>query len=190
MKQKSTRITERLGLQVIEHIIAGAFDEKEAAIEQQRFDFSVQVYEDLYDDSTRKEMEALPNGWLVESDTFNVQFGATSSGYCRRNLQKKKRFLAKHKESHSQCLKVYEESHPLAVAHDNLTKAQESLKEEKYRAIASAKSLVFSCRTTKQLKELWPEIKKYIEPYESVEERTTTALAPITTELNKILGLV
>ena len=184
----STRLTkemrEAVALKIIEDTI-GKNDEK---IEKRRNDFSVKVYNTIYPKTMRDKMYALPDGWLPESDSFMVQFGASSMGYCRRALTEKKRFLASHKHSHSQCIAVYDDAHPLTKEHDEITKALYEQNEKKRDAYSKTMSILNSCHTTKQLKDLWPEVAKYIEGYEPKEERTT-AIVPVTGELNALLGL-
>ena len=188
MKAKSTKLSNQLRDSILSQIITKAFDDRAKKIMEERMDFSLTVYNDLYNESTRKEMYDLPDGWLPESDEFYVQFGSAGSGYCRRAFKDSMRFLWKHKKSYSQCLKVYEESDPLSVQHDELTKKVEKLDEERAKAKRDAYAIIYSCNTTKQLKDVWPAIAKYVEQYEPAIERTTD-IVPITDGLNAILGL-
>lgn len=127
---KSIRLTKETRKNIISRILKDAYDKKLDAIQEERFEFSEKVYADIYSKELEK-MNALPNGWLPEDTEFMVQFGSDSTGCCRRMLKEKKRFLAKHKESYRQCLKIYEDDHKYTKIHDDLTSRLEDLKQER-----------------------------------------------------------
>ena len=187
-KSKSTKLTKYLRDSICRQIIKDSFDSQFAEIEAERKVFSLKVYDDIYSGETRQAMDALPSGWLPESDEFYVQFGADGSGYCRRAFDSPKRFLGKDVITRTQCLKVYDTGHPLTHEHEDLTNKLNDLRAKKDKAIQQAMAVLESCTTTKQLKELWVEIAKYVEQYEPTEERTT-AVALVTDELNELLNL-
>lgn len=184
---KSIRLTKEMRENIVSRVLKDAYDEKKEAIQQERYDFSEKVYADIY----KKDLEAmtvLPDGWLPVSDEFMVQFGSDSTGYCRRMLQKKKRFLAKHLESYRQCLKIYDDEHEFTKIHDDLTKRIEDIDDEYKKTRIEIYGIVNSCNSTKQLKDAWPEIAKYVEIFEPTEQRTTE-IAPVLDDINKRLGL-
>jgi len=186
---KSVRLSNNIRDGILKAILSSAFDKKKEALEERRLALSEEVYNDIYPAKVREKMYALEAGWLPESNQFQVQFGGHSSGVCERNLKEPKRFLAKHRErSYGQILKVYDNSHRFTKKHDDLTADITDYKESYNRSNNEARAILYSCNTTKQLKEAWPEIAKFVEIYESPSERTT-AIVPITTELNKALGL-
>ena len=68
-----------------------------------------------------------------------------------------------------------------ADEHEAITSKIDNLKKEVRESYNQTKAIIYSCNTTRQLKDVWPECAKYIEVYEPVEQRTT-AIAPITDE--------
>lgn len=183
----STRLTKEMKEQIASKILSKAYIKKEKSIEEQRFAFSERVYKDIYKKEL-DQMNDLPQGWLPESSEFTVQFGGRQTGYCRRMLREPKRFQAHHVKRYNQCIKIYSDNHKFTKKHDALTEKWESIREEKKNAERSIWAMLNSCNTTKQLKEAWPEIAKYVEIFEPASERST-AVAPIMDNLNKQLGL-
>ena len=188
MKLRSTKLTKDCRISILNQIIKESFSDKVEEVEEERRAFSEVVYNDLYDEKTRRVMESLPEGWLPKSDHFFIQFGSDGTGYCRRAFSSPKLFLAKHKEGHHQCLKVYDGGHELSKLHADLTRRIGELKDTRDNAQNQARAILNSCSTTKQLKDCWPEITKYVEQYEPTESRTT-AIAPVTKGLNDMLNL-
>lgn len=184
---KSTRLTKENKEMIAKKIISDAYDKKKKALEEERYAFSEKVYADIYEKNL-EQINNLPSGWLIESNEFMVQFGSSSTGYCQRMLKNKKRFLAKDTESYRQCLKIYDDGHKFTKIHDDLTDKIDFLKEEIKKSEREVWAMLNSCNTTKQLKEAWPEITKYVENFEPASERTT-AIAPIIGDLNERLGL-
>ena len=173
---------------IVGGIIDSAFKERSDNIKNKRFAFSLKVYNDFYPESIREKMSELPDGWLVDSNEFKVQFGHTASGgCCRRMLEDDKLFLYKDtKGGYNQCLKVYDDEHPLTIEHNKLTKEQELLKELCNKTRRETRAMVESCNTTKQLKEAWPEIAIFVEQYEPTHERVN-AIIPVLSGLNDAL---
>jgi hypothetical protein len=185
---KSTRLTKEMKRAITEKILVDAYKGRIDALENDRLDFSEVVYKDIYKKDL-PQMDALPSGWLPESCEFMVQFGSQQTGFCRRMLREPKRFLGSDKKSHRQCLKIYDDNHKFTKIHDELTERKELGKQEYSASKREIISILDSCSTTKQAKEAWPEIEKYIENFEPVKERITQ-IVPIMGDLNERLGLV
>ena len=188
MKLRSTKLTNDCRISILNQIIKESFSDRKEKIEEERLAFSEIVYNDLYNEKTRRTMESLPERWLPKSDYFFIQLGSDGAGYCRRAFNSPKLFLAKHKEGHRQCLKVYDGGHELSKRHADLTRSFDELAVIITNAQNQARAILNSCSTTKQLKDCWPEITKYVEQYEPTESRTT-AIAPVTKGLNDMLSL-
>lgn len=186
---KSQKLNQHTRESILRSVIRDAFKTTEEEIEVEREKLSEAIYNDVYDTQTQKKMNELPEGWLAKTQYFHVQFGSDSSGYCRRVFNEPKVALAKHLESSRQCIKIYDEDHKLSKWHKELTDKMKKMSDDYDKAHTQAAAIINSCNTTKQLKEAWAEIAPYVERYESQEDRKCTALAPITDELNLILGL-
>jgi len=187
VSDKSTKLTNGMRDSILSQIIKGAYLEKEKSLEEKRLAFSLDVYNDFYPEKIREQMDALPQGWLPERTEFKVQFGGDSSGVCRRMLKEPKRFQERH-SGFSAVIKVYDNSHKFTKRHDEITNALSDLTNEVSQSKTEANAILYSCHTTLQLKTAWPEIAKYVGVYEQKSERTT-AIVPMTTDLNKKLGL-
>ena len=185
MIKKSIKLTNGMRDKIIAALIENAFREPKERLTKKRYAFSEKVYNDLYDKKTRDAMQSLPEGWLIERDEFAIQFGEHSSGYCQRNLCEPKRFLARHACG---VLKVYDNHHRFAVEHSELEAELYVLRDEKSRANAETRAVIYSCGTTARLKEVWPEIAGIVEQYEPSGDESK-AIVPVLQDLNKKLGL-
>lgn len=136
--------------------------------------FTNDVYEDLYGKDIEK-MDALPKGWLPETEYITVQLGDSRgyaqlyfSGYSRFNniryslLEKfcvkntKRRILGNARS------KVYSVGDPLTHRYEDLQRMKKSIEEEYRTALATANSILNSVNTTKQLIETWPEVETFV----------------------------
>lgn len=183
----SVRLTNDIKEGVIKNILAHSLGKEAEKLEQRRKELSDEVYNDYYDKTTRDKINALPDGWLPKRDRMHVVFGNSSTGYCERNFKEPKRFLARDMEHRA--LKVYPYEHRLTAKHDKLTDDIKEHNEKMKKAEISARGVINNCNTTKQLKEVWPSIAKFVESYEPSQKKTGTEIAPVLTDLNKMLGL-
>lgn len=187
---KSIRLSNSVRDEIISRLINEAFDKKFEDIDSERYALSLKVYNDVFSKKERDAMYELPDGWLPTVSEMKVQFGGDSCGVCRREFKEPVRVPAKYTESYGRIYKVYPDNHAFTKLHDSITSDFDSLKQLKNKAIAQAKAVLYSCNTTKALKEAWPEIENLVCEYEPSEEsENKTAIVPVANGLNQILGL-
>jgi hypothetical protein len=188
---KSIRLTNQVREEILQKLLDKGFSAKKKEIEARRNELSIKVYNDVFSKKDRDLMQSLPQGWLPEISEMKVQFGGTSSGVCQREFQTPVRMPYKHVYSCStNVLKVYEDSHKFTIEHDKITDDTKVFCSERVKAEAQTKAVLYSCNTTKALKEAWPEISSIVEAYEPAEgSQNETAIVPVANGLNSILGL-
>lgn len=184
MTLKSRPITYEITDKIVSQIVNGFLVEKDEQLKKDSFDFAERVYKDVYK-SELKKISDLPDGYLPERGSICVQFSEGSDGFVRLLFQGQKRILDKHT---SNAAKLYENDDELTIEFFNLQMRSSNLKQDRKTMTTQLKAVVNSHNTTKQLKDAWPEIKKYVEPFEIVPEKRRS-LAPIINDLNKKLQL-
>lgn len=189
--KKSIRLTNQVRDEILLKLLQHGFDAESKKIEKRRHELSVKVYNDVFSKKDRDLMDAIPAGWLPEVSEMKVQFGGASSGVCEREFEKPVKMPHKHVRYRStNILKVYDDNHKFTQEHDSVTDDQKALKEKRNKAEAQAKAVLFSCNTTKALKDAWPAIVEIVEHYEpSADSENQTALVPVENGLNELLRL-
>jgi hypothetical protein len=188
---KSIRLTNQVREEILKTLLDKGFSEKKKALEARRNELSIKVYNDVFSKKDFDLMQSLPQGWLPGVTEMKVQFGGTFSGVCQRQFQEPVRMPHKHVSYGStNILKVYEDSHKYTVENDKITDDVRMLKSEMIKAEAQTKAVLYSCNTTRALKDAWPEIAIIVEAHEPAEgSQNETALVPVANGLNSILGL-
>lgn len=181
---KSRQITYEIADKIVAQIVSSFMEEKEKQHKIDCTNFAERVYADVYKKHL-EAMTALPEGYLPTRGSFAIQFSEASEGYTRLYFENPKRVLDKDLDI---AAKVYDEGSLYSVEFFNLKLVEQNLRQEKKDLCIKIRAVVNSHNTTKQLKDAWPEIKKYVEPYEKVPEKRQS-LAPIITDLNKKLNL-
>lgn len=195
----STRLTKDIREAIARSVMKHRYEATVKALVEEKAAFGMKVYEDLYSKANREKMNALPEGWLPSSDNVTVQFGASYdrvyfNGYTHGKIvsvvsseDKRKecslRLWGKHERG---CAKVYDATHPLAVARFNLDAKERDLKtqfDETRRQVDAALNAV---TTIKKLIEVWPEIAPFAADFEN--EKPQLPALP-TSKLNAILDL-
>lgn len=189
--KKSIRLTNQVRDEILLGLLKHGFDTEAKEIEERRYALSVKVYNDVFSKKDRDLMDSLPAGWLPQVTAIKVQFGGASSGVCERGFKEKVSVPHKHKNYDStNVLKVYEDSHKFTVEHDKITDDIKEFNARKIKAKAQANAVIYSCNTTKALKDAWPEIAEIVENYEpSADSENQTALVPVENGLNELLKL-
>lgn len=158
------------------------------------------VYCDIFRKADRERMEALPKGWLPETDFIGAQFGGDSSSYqslyfeptrycpfpnyvgIERNERKHRRVPNKHM---GRCVKVYAQDHRLSARWTELREQLEALKTEISNTRTQLDAALQSVTTTKALLTAWPEIA----PFVPAANSSAKVPAIRKKELNTILDL-
>jgi hypothetical protein len=171
-------IRETLALEIMRHRFS---DEIEAFVTSRK-SFASDVYDDLYRKVEREKIDALPAGWLPETNLISVQFGDTGAAYASlyfnggvygsfNKLRKKstdkieninRRVLSKH---NNHCAKVYAPDHRLSVRHQALISASKDLGERISAAEKQANAAINSVTTLPALLKSWPEIEPFTQRF-------------------------
>lgn len=197
----STRLTNDLRDTIASDILRHRFNEQVDALIADRAALADAIYNDIYRKSDREKMEALPKGWLPEETNIGVQFGSSSSRYenvefnghfygklgALRTKREDERVTRRVPHKHrSGCAKVYEETHKLALRHQELDARWSAMKAEFDAASRQIMAALASVSTIKRLIEVWPEVA----PFASKHEDAPRQLPSVPTEkLNEMLGL-
>lgn len=163
--------------------------------------FAALVYGDVFSSEERKQMGALPDGWLPLSHYIGVQFGG-GAGYVQLmfngrtkipflsvrlgssdNDDRSCRFPARRKGG---CCKQYEQWHELTGRHTALRAEGETLLKNIARAKKEAEVALGSVTTVSALIRHWPEVEPFAKAHCPVGDNLP-ALA--TQHLNTVFGL-
>lgn len=193
----SVKLTNAHRDEILKRVLAHAF---KAEAEKIRDDFAAlagAVYDDVFSAAERKQMEALPQGWLPTDDDISVRLGSDYR-YLKFNgrnarvddlvpcvpaKETLRRFPA---SKISSCCKVYEASHPLTVRFRELENARDDLLLRVSDATAKTRAALNRATTLARLVEGWPEI----EPFTTFIPTDRPALPAIQTDvLNGLLDL-
>lgn len=170
---------------ILADISKHAFEAREKALEEEESRLAKEVYLDIYPLEVQKKMDLVPAGFLPTTKTLNVKF---IDKYTQIHLEE---FLKVSFALKGVCAKVYEESHPISVLFFSIEGRKEELENEKTSRLASARAVLSSCTTYRQLIETWPEIEPFARRWKDSNparpDRHAVVLA--TSTLNQALGL-
>lgn len=178
----AVRLTNYIREQVLNAVLKHAFEAREKALEAEKFALGDAVYNDIYPEPLRKQMAALPDGFLPTDGDVKVQF--EGQRFTRVYFGERRRIAKSHEYN---AARVYDAKHPLTARYDAWKKAQDDLDAEKSKAKSSAEAVLNSVTTVKKLIEVWPEVEQFARPF-AVESPSRAIALPIR-ELNARLGL-
>ena len=178
----AVRLTNFIREQILAAVLKHAFEAREKALEAEKFALGDAVYNDIYPEPLRKQMAALPDGFLPTDSDVKVQF--EGQRFTHVYFGERRRIARTHEYN---AARVYEAKHPLTVRYDAWKKAQDDLNAEKSKAKSSAEAVLGSVTTVKKLIEVWPEVEQFARPF-AVESPSRAIALPIK-DLNKSLGL-
>lgn len=135
-----------------------AFKARRAALKLQHVALAIAVYNDLYPPTVLKQIDALPEGWLVVKTRIDASFGGeyeqmpTPEGGFR--------LLARDNTNMFQhCLKAYPRDHALTKLHSAYDKAKNALKKEEEKIASQIKGQLYSYSSVEALVKHWPELE-------------------------------
>lgn len=157
------------------------------------------VYLDVYKPAVRAKMAELPAGWLPEARAIEVQFAENAYVMLRFNgfidgfpfhewpdpLAVPGRRIA---QSKSRCAKAYEAGHKLAMQFAEISARRTQLLHEAKEAKRQITAVLSGVRTTKQLRDAWPEAAPFVSPLDAPPKRVHLPAQPLS-QLNAVLGL-
>ncbi len=178
----TVRLTKYVREQILNALLAHAFDAREKALEAEKFALGDAVYNDIYPEPLRKQMAALPDGFLLTDSDVKVQFDGQRFTHVYFG---ERRLIAKSHEYSA--ARVYDAKHPLTARYDAWKKAKDDLDTEKSKAKSSAEAVLGSVTTVKKLIDVWPEVEPFAAPFN--KESPCRAVAVPIQKLNAALGL-
>ena len=178
-----TRLTQSMRDTIERRLLDHRFAAEEKAIKEERAALGEAVYRDLYPKKVLDQMEALPNGWLPESQSISVRFGDGIGNYQGFRFEQSRRL----QERHEGTAKVYDEKAPLAKRYAALKDREAALKSDTQEASKKARAVLNSVTTLKRLVEVWPEVAPFVKGLGDDGSKGVPAV-PIK-ELNETLNL-
>lgn len=178
----AVRLTNFIREQILDAVLKHAFAEREKALEAEKHALGDAVYNDTYPEPLRKQMAALPEGFLPTDSDLRVQF--EGHRFTHVYFGERRRVAKCHDYS---AARVYDEKHPLTLRYEAWKKAQDELGAEKSKAKSSAEAVLGSVTTVNKLIQVWPEVEQFARPF--AKESPSRAIALPIKELNQSLGL-
>jgi hypothetical protein len=176
----NVKLTKEIRLKIQNRLIEHAFSEQVKEWHKQEAELGDKIYRDLYPEGLRRKIAALPEGIVATTNYLQVAFGGQVD---RVGLSKDRRIGANHIRG---TVLNYSTSHEFSKTHLDLEAAAESLRNRKDRARSEIRAVLASVRTLKQLLEVWPEAKPFVQDLEVAEQ---VSLSVPIKELNAQLGL-
>jgi hypothetical protein len=175
----SLKLTQSLRDHIQGAILTNRFSSDEKALEKRQGDLARIIYEDVFDQKTRKKMASLPEGWLSTEDYVRVEIAGQVKSL---RLPKPCRFPF---NKRSNVLRVYDARHPIASEYQQYRNDRDDLQKSRTGLAAKLSAVLGSATTVKKLVELWPEAEPFV-PKEPVK----ASLPAINfSDLNKSLRL-
>lgn len=179
------RITEHTRKTITHRLLQHAYEKDEKALQRQEHDLGMKVYRRLYSASERKHMNALPEGWLHETDVIRVSVGAGNYLLSLPGNVRIPRFAL---YDYRPLETVNDADKSLATAIKAHHAAREKLKGARRETQQKTNATIKSFSTLNRLLQAWPEIKPFTDQLGyDVDKKSLPAVIP--TELNASLGL-
>lgn len=184
---KSKRLNEDMRTRIISNIFTGFCEKEIKEIAQLKSDLGLKIYRSLYDEDIEKQMRSFPEGFFAESDQIEARMNGKRIPL---KLTEPRLFRFDHFThfSHVDLSFGNGKGEDFIKEFQKIDLKEDKLKEKIRKAKHKAKGVIWGCKTTKQLKETWPEIKSFIEPFEK-EDYSAMLPAVQTDDLNKQLKL-
>lgn len=159
-------------------LIEHRFNKAEAELREREQDLAHKLYFEAYSEEERKQMSALPKGFLPTSDRIHVRIAGEHT-----QLELPCDWPRPYDSLH-RCQLVLDADNPLATEWLKLRGDKQDLTQQIKEARARIEGVLRSVRTTKQLLEAWPEVGPYL------PAQVPSQLPAIRTEaLNRMLNL-
>ncbi len=194
----STRLTTSIREHIAKLALSHRFADELMALVADRAAFAEAVYRDIYKQTEREKMAALPEGWLPTVNHIDVQFG---EGCRYLTLWFNGSFYGDlwwistpvevifkaipFKHQHG-CVKVYEPTHKLSVRFEELDARLTVLRDKHGAAKRQIEAALGSVTTVGKLLELWPEIAPFTKDFNGIPSPLP---AIPTSDLNALLDL-
>lgn len=142
---------------IVSRLLEHKFGEAFKKLKEREVKLAERVYNDVFSAAHRKLMAELPEGWLPARSHIVARFGG-SQGRLDHGTPLR---VPNSKSDSWGTLKVYEATHALAEAYQELENDKATLKAERTRLSQEATGAITTARTMKRLLETWPEIEPF-----------------------------
>jgi hypothetical protein len=190
MTMNNIRLSTTVREQIRRALLSTRFDKRTKELEAAQDKLARDVYETAYDQTTRRKMNALPEGWLPETKSVWARFGCIDF---HRELPDKKRLRVPfEKHGHygsSAALLAVDADHVLSKRHQDIRKELDAIQRERNDLTREIDAVLFSVTTANKLVDVWPEIRKTVEDICKTYVASSNLPAPRVEFLNKTLGL-
>lgn len=188
---------------IASRVLANRFDKKDTELHDRYAKLAEHCYERQYPKKVRDLMASLPDGWLRTSNDIHVQFGSAGMYYTRLSFNGafpgdygcsriagrpavEKMFPSLDRDTLRLLL---DNDDPLSVKFHALQAEREEYAKERNIISNEVRGVIGSFHTTGTLLKAWPELEQFMKDIAPIARASTTAIAPIVTDLNKKLGI-
>ena len=181
---KTVKLTTGIRDSVLHQLLEHRFEKEEQGLGAAQEQLALDAYDLLFPDALRKQLEALPEGFVPTNVQVRVKLG--DSRYYRhlnfpRGIRKRVRAADDNK------VFLLEPDHPIYVRLFELEARESALEEAKDLARHQANAALNSVTTVAKLVSVWPEVAPFVQKYIDAPKPTLPAL-PIPS-LNQMLNL-
>lgn len=188
---------------IVKRLLCHAFETQVIAHGKARHDYALRVYRDIFSEADIDRMYSLPPGWLntldevrarIAGNDVTLHFGSTwdlgaelrkclsDVDVLKNNVKMPYPYNMVNKIN-----KVYEATHALADAYEDLSREHTRLHDLIITARKKAEAVVNSYTTVNALIKAWPDVEPFIAPSKPITSFPVPAI-PIT-ELNSLFAL-
>lgn len=196
------RISKDISSQIVKNVMTHTFRDDTNQLVSDRAAFMAKLYEELWDETTRKRVAAVPAGWIMEDDDLQFKsmaetFDVAWSGWVGQwgahewtTYGDKPAHIYKRVPTASAKRNIIVElpaASPLNAEWEVLRARSMELDARIKTARAATIAAIGQCTTIKQLIKSWPEIRPFAEPWNTPDERRLPVVQ--TAKLNELLDL-
>jgi len=166
---------------ILRLIIEHRFNAPKKTLEERKEKVANTLYEMLYDEETRKKMNALPKGWLERKINFNCR--TLDNGWIGFPMSEARPF--KYEDVNKTV--VYDTRSGESILIADYKSDEMDLEREISAARTKIKAVLESVNTDKQLVAVWPEAEQFI--IKAMGKIHTNLPTVVIADLNKALDL-
>jgi hypothetical protein len=181
----TVRLTKIIRDKILRELLDRAFSSEEKQIEKDRELLAAMVYDDLYPAAVKKAMSKLPSDFFEVEVVLRINFG----GQISLLKMGKNPVAVRHiKLEYGSAAMSYVAGSPRAMQFVDIENKARAIYENRTKTQKSARAVLESCSTLKQLLQVWPEVEPFVLKYQEAPAACVALTAPIA-ELNVQLGL-
>lgn len=181
---KTVRLTTGIRESVLRQLLKHRFEKEEQELKATQEQLALDAHDLLFPDALRKQLEALPEGFVPTAAYVRVKLGDT---HYYRHLEFPNDIRKRVRSADHNKVFLLEPGHPIYARLFELEAKESALKEAKGLARHQAKAVLYSVTTVAKLVSVWPEVTPFVQKFIDAPEPTLPAL-PIPS-LNQMLSL-